>query len=146
MAELSSPEKPPTLREQSGEVVADLRQAAAHGAHHIGALAELLQLELGEYMRGQTRRMVALMVGGVLLACAYLLLCLLAVEALRAYTSVPDVRYALLIVVGGNVLLGLVALWIGRLCKPAAVAPATLQEIKNDVQCIQLYLKNREKS
>lgn len=143
MPSLPPQENPQTLREQGREVISDVRQAALHATRHIEALAQLLQLELGEYARGQARRMLAAVMGAVLLVCAYLMLCFYAVVELQPLVGT---RWALLAVVGVNVVLGLVALLVSALCKPAGVAPATLQELKNDVRCVQLYLKGREKS
>lgn len=143
MAEPPTTTNPPTLREQGGEVVSDLRQAVLHATRHAESLAELLHLELGEYARGQVRRALALSVAAALFVCAYLLLCAFAVVELQPLLGT---RWAILAVVLFNVALGLVALLVAALCKPAGVAPATVQEIKNDLRCVQLYLKGKEKS
>lgn len=123
--------------------MSDLRLAVLQTVRHVEALAELLQLELSEYVRGQARRMLAQVVAGVLLVCAYLMLCFFAVVELQ---TLVGMRWAILAVVVFNVVLGLVALLVAALCKPAGVAPSTVQELKNDVRCVQLYLKGREKS
>lgn len=143
MAENSQGENPPTLREQGGEVVSDLRQVLLHTTSHFEALAELLQLELEEYARGQFKRLVAIVLSAALLGCAYLLLCVWAVVELSPHIGL---RWAFIGVALFNVVVGLVALIVGARCKPAGVAPATMQEIKNDVRCVQLYLKERHHS
>ena len=124
-------------------MVADVLRAAEHAVHHLSALTELLQLELREYARLQTKRIIAVAMGAVLLLCASLLLCLYAVLELQPLLGL---RWSLLAVVGGNVVLGLVALLVGAHYKPAGVAPDTMQEIRNDVRCVQLYLKRKENS
>lgn len=142
MAEKASPENTPTLLEQGGEVVSDVRQAVLHTMQHVEALAELLHLELGEYAQRQARRAFVLAVAAVLLVSAYLMLCFYAVVELEPLVGM---RWAILAVVAFNAVLGLVALLVAALCKPAGVAPATMQEIKNDVRCVQLYLKEKGK-
>lgn len=143
MAEVQPPEKPETLREQGEAVVSDMRDAALHISRHLESLVELFHLELCEYGRGQARRLLALAVGSVLLVCAYLLLCLFAVVELQPHWGF---MWAFLAVILFNVVAGGAALLVAALCKPAGVAPATAQEIKNDIRCIQLYLKGKAKS
>ena len=86
MAERELAEKVDSLRTQGGAVVSDVRTAVLHATRHLESLAELLQLELHEYGRAQVRRLALLAVGGILLLCAYALLCLLLVIWLEAYS------------------------------------------------------------
>lgn len=143
MADPTPEEKPLTLREQGGAVVSSARSAVLHATGHLEALAELLQVELREYGRCQMRRVVAVAIGGVMLLCAYMLLCVLAVVAFGGMLGLLN---SLLAVIGFNAVVGLIILLLGVKCRPAGIAPATTQEIKNDIQCVKLYLKGKEQS
>lgn len=143
MADTDPPEQATTLRKQSGAVVSDVRASVLHAARHLEALAELFHLELKEYGRRQTRRLIAMLVGGVLLMCAYMLLCILAVAILQPLVGH---LWAFVAVLLFNLVVGMIAMLIGLKSKPAAIAPATTQELKDDIQCIKLYLKGKEKS
>lgn len=143
MAETNPPEKPATLREQSGAVVSDVRDAVLHATRHLEALVELFRLELHEYRRCQVRRLVAVAVGAVMLLCSYMLLCLYAVVALQPYLGL---LWSFMAVFMFNLIVGLAVLLVAALRRPTAIAPATSQEIKNDIECIKLYLKGKEKS
>lgn len=143
MAEEQPQDNQPSLRQQGGEVVSDVREAVLQITRHVEALAELFHLELREYGRSQARRATALALGVALLMCAYLLLCIFAVVELQ---PVMGLRWAFLAVLVFNAVAGVMALLVAVLCKPSGVAPSTVQEIKNDIRCVQLYLKGKEKS
>ncbi len=120
-----------------------VRETTLHTMHHVEALTALLQMELHEYGRRQVRRFTAALVGVALLLCAYLMLCLFAAWVL---TPVIKPMWApLLAVVIFNALSGLVALLVSRNCKANGVAPETIKELKNDLECVKLYLKGKEK-
>ena len=132
-----------TLQKQGGAVLADVREVLLQASHHMEALLELFQLELREYGEKQARRIAALVVGVFLLLCAYAVFCALVCVLFSAWLGLA---WAVAIVCLINVLLGGVALWYGVKSKPGPIAPATLQELKDDVQCIRLMLKENKKS
>lgn len=134
---------PPGSPEPSKGVVSDACGAAVHAARHIGALAELFVLELQEYAHSQQRRMRALLVGGVLLLCAYLTLCAIVVALLH---PVVGLLWALGIVAAFNAVAAGLAMAVAAARRPAGFAPATLQEIRADIQCIKLYTKENRNS
>ena len=41
---------------------------------------------------------------------------------------------------------GLVALLVSKRAKSEGVAPETVKELKNDLECVKLYLRGKEKS
>ena len=45
-----------------------------------------------------------------------------------------------------NALAGLVALLVSKRAKSEGVAPETVKELKNDLECVKLYLRGKEKS
>lgn len=132
-----------TLQKQGGTVLADVREALLQTSEHVEAVVELFRLELKEYGERQARRIVALIVGVFLLLCAYAVFCAFACVLLSMWLSWP---WAVAIVCLLNALLGGAAIVAGLRCKPGAMAPATMQEIKDDVQCIKLMLKGNTKS
>ncbi len=131
-----------TLRQQSGAVVGGLRDAVLQLVRHVEALAELFELEMQEYVRRQKRYVVAMAVGAGLLGCAYLVLCIYAVLLLQ---PVLTLSWAVLSVVLFNVLVGFIALLVAGNSKPTGLAPDTVKEIKNDIECAKLYLNGKGK-
>ncbi len=132
-----------TLQEQGGEVLADARQAAANATQHAESLVELFRLELREYGQRQARRMAAMVAGIGLLLVSYLLLCAGLCVLLGQYL---DWVYAVGIVFLANFLCGLLLLICGTHSNPGPLAPATRQELQNDLQCIKLALAEKKKS
>lgn len=138
MAPSEKTDKSDSLREQGGAVVSGVRAAALHATKHVEAVAELLMLELSEYGRTQMRRAIGIAVGAVFLLIAYVMLCWLVVCCCG--------MMGVIIVIAFNLLVGVVFLVCAMNNKPEGIAPATCQEIKDDLQCIRLYLKGKEKS
>ncbi len=140
---LKKPDLFTTLQERGGEVVADARQAAVDAATHAEALLSLFRLELQEYGQRQTRRMVSILVGVGLLLVSYLLLCAVACVLLGQWLDWP---LAVAIVFFVNVAVGALLLICGIKMNPGPLAPATRQELKNDLQCLKLALAEKKKS
>ncbi len=142
MSDNTPPEQRPGLREQAEVALSSVRLSVLHATQHLEALAALLQEELTEYGRKQTSRLAWLMVGCVLLGCAYLLLCVLAVLLLQPL--VQSYPVAVTLALAFNLVTGFVALLISKRCKPDGVAPHTVQELKTDLEWIKLSLKGKE--
>lgn len=135
-----------SLREQSGAVVHGVRAAVLHATQHFEALVELLQLELLEYGRAQVQRAALALAGVVLLVVAYLFLWMgLVMYCLAEWGSVGFIC-AVGAAVAFNLVAGGVALLAAVRRKPVGVAPATCRELKDDLQCIKLYLRGKDKS
>lgn len=145
MAGSHLPEKSASLRAQGSAVLGGVRGTVLHAMRHVEAIAELLQVELNEYGRRQARRLAAVMVGVVLLLCAYLMLCMFGVLMLQAFLIKP-MWAAVLAMAIFNALAGLVALLVSKRAKSEGVAPETVKELKNDLECVKLYLRGKEKS
>ncbi len=139
---LKKPDLVTTLQERGGEVVADARQAVVDAASHAEALVSLFRLELQEYGQRQTRRLVAILVGVGLLLVSYLLLCAVACVLLAQWLSWP---LAVAIVFLVNVFTGVLLLVCGIKMNPGPLAPATRQELRNDLQCLKLALAEKKK-
>ncbi len=132
-----------TLQVQGGEVFADARQAATDATHHVEALVELFRLELREYGQRQARRMVSILVGAGLLLVSYLLFCAALCVLLGQYMAWPLAVGAVFL---ANAAIGALLLICGLYMKPGPLAPATQQELKNDLQCLKLALAEKKKS
>ncbi len=139
----NSESKLTTLQKQGGSVIADVREVLLQVSDHLEAVLELFRLELREYGEKQVRRVVALAAGVFFLLCAYAVFCAFACVLLSIWLGWI---WAVAIVCLINALLGGVAIVVGLKCKPGSVAPATMQELKDDVQCIKLMLKGNKKS
>lgn len=146
MEEFVPPEVHDSLRTQGGAVVSDVRGAVLQFTRHVEALAELLQLELQEYGHAQVRRLVLLALGAVLLLLAYVFLCLVGILVCACVWGAVGAFSASGGVVVVNLSVGLWALHRGMKHKPEGIAPATCSELKDDLQCIKLYLKGKEES
>lgn len=139
----SSDSKLTTLRKQGGSVIAGVRETLLQTSDHLEAVLELFRMELREYGEKQARRVVALVAGVFFLLCAYVVFCAFACVLLSTWL---DWIWAVAAVCLINALLGGVAIVVGLKCKPGPIAPATMQELKDDVQCIKLMLKGNKKS
>lgn len=136
-------ERVAALQKQGEATLAGVRHAVLQATSHLEALLDLLCLELAEYGAHQAKRLLSLALGVVLLLCAYVLLCLFACVALSAWLGW---LWAVGVVCLLNLLAGALALVVGVKCRPGPLAPATRQELKNDVQCIRLILREKSKS
>lgn len=125
-----------SLQEQGGELLGGVKEAAAGTASHVGALWQLFCMELREYAAHQTRRVVAVAVGGFLLFFAYALLCAFACVAAEMWLG--SWPWATGLVCGVHFVAGFIFLLSGLRSSAGPVAPATRQELQNDWQCIKL--------
>ena len=132
----------PTLRRQGGAVVDDLRDAVLHLVRYVESLCELFQLEMQSYVQRQKNCAIGVIIGFGFIGCAYLFLCALAAMLLA---PVLTAVWAVTAVVLFNVFAGLVALLVAGLSRPSKLAPDTVQEIKNDIECAKLYLNAKGK-
>lgn len=132
------------LQEHGGEMVADVREAALHAASHANALAQLFRMELQEYGIRQCRRLVMLAAGLFLLLVAYLAFCVVMGVLLQA--CLGSWLLATGIVFLFNALVGFLLLWVAAASKPGPLAPATCQELKDDVQCLKILLQPKSKN
>lgn len=146
MEKLIPPVDSDSLREQGGAVVSGVRAAVLQATRHLEALSELLMLELREYRDAQLRRVVRIAAGAALLVAAYLLLCMAVVCTGFLLWGSAGLYVAFGVVVLFSMLAGLALLCSGISRKPEGLAPATCRELKDDIQCIKLYLKGKEKS
>ena len=132
----------PTLRQQGGVVVGGLRDAALHFVRHVESLCELFLLETQDYARRQRNYALGLALGLGFVGCAYLFLCVLAIVLLAPLLTEV---WAVAAVVLFNLLAGLITLLVAGHSQPGKLAPDTVREIKNDIECAKLYLNAKGK-
>lgn len=133
-----------TLQDRGGRFFTDVCDVARKTATHVRSLSELLRLELAEYLAQQVRRIVFFVIAGVMLLIAYLCLCAFACVVLQE--CLQSWVWAVGIVCLFNLLVGLVALLCGKMCKPGPLAAATRDEIKNDVRCLKILLSDKNEN
>lgn len=132
-----------TLREQGKSALSGLRDTLIHVVAHIRALTALFGVELQEYTARQTRRLIALVLGIFLLVCGYLTFCALLCALIGSYIGI---LWGMAIVCAAHFLAAgiLILLAINR--KPGPLAPAARQELKNDLQCLQILLEGKKEN
>ncbi len=134
---------PAEYKRQALSAFEGVRTAAAQVSEHVGALAELFVAELHEYMQAQVRRVCLLAAACVLLAGAYLLGCALLCVVLQLWLGWIG---SLGVVLGLHLLGALLLVRLAVKCGRKPFAPATIQELKNDKQCLTLMMKPSAKA
>lgn len=131
-------EQKAVLREEAAAVVQQARRVAQRTLEHTSALGELLSCEVREYVAHQVKRVVMVVVACVLLLGAYFVFCALLAVLLQMWLGLA---WALGIVFALNVLVAVGLLLGVRAMRGKALAPATVEELKNDWQCLKLLCK-----
>lgn len=135
-------ERGSALRSESAAVVQHVCAAAERAAEHAGALGELLSVEVKEYAMHQVQRLAMVVVSAVLLLGAYGGLCALLAVLLSCYIGMAG---ALAVVVLLNLLIAAMLLWKVRAMAGKQLAPATVEELKNDWKCLKLLCQKNSK-
>ena len=135
-------ERGSALREESAAVLQQACAVAERAAEHAGALGELFSAEVKEYAVHQAKRLVMVIVAVVLLLGAYGGLCALLAVLLSYYIGMAG---ALAVVVAANLLIALLLLRKVSGMAGRQLAPATVEELKNDWQCLKLLCKENSK-
>ena len=131
-------ERTSVLREESAAVVQQTCAVAQRAVEHASALGELLSEEVREYVAHQLQRFIMAAAAIVLLLGAYGVLCAL-IAVLLSYCI--GMAGALAVVVAVNLLVAVLLLRKVRSMAGKQLAPATVEELKNDWQCLKLLCK-----
>lgn len=118
------------------------RGVAQRAVEHTGALGALLSEEVKEYTAHQVQRLIMAILGCVLLLGSYFVLCALVTVLLAMYIGLP---WSLGIVFLLNLLAGVLLLVGVKRMAGKKLAPATVQELRNDWQCLKLLCKENSK-
>ena len=145
MFSFSKPKILTTLQQQGGILADDIRRLAGHSSAHIKSLVALLRLELAEYVKQRRRQALLYAVAGVFLLVAYLSFCLLC--GIMMYRCTGSCEGAVVFVLLLNLLAACFVFAKAVKSKPAPLAEATREEIKNDIACLKiLFSKEKEDS
>lgn len=130
------------LCEEALASIQQAKQVARRAVEHTGALGTLLSEEVKEYAAHQLQRFVMVLVACVLLLGSYFVLCALVTVVLSTFIGLTWSLVAVFLI---NVLLSLVLLVRVKKMAGKQLAPATVQELKNDWQCLKLLCKENSK-
>lgn len=130
------------LREEAVAAIQQAKGVAQRAVEHTGALGALLSEEVKEYTAHQLQRLVMAVLACVLFLGSYFVFCALLAVVLSAYLCLT---WALFIVFMLNVFTALVLLVRVKKMAGKQLAPATVQELKNDWQCLKLLCKENSK-
>lgn len=128
-----------------GEAVAaaqQLRSVAQRTLEHTGALGGLLSSEVKEYVAHQVKRCALLLVACVLLLGTYFVFCALLAVVLNLWLGLT---WSLGIVCLLNLLVALRLLSLFKAMRGKQLAPATVEELRKDWQCLKLLCKESNK-
>ena len=123
------------------ETVAAVQQArnvAQRALEHTGALGELFSAEVKEYAQHQAKRVAMVVIACVLLLGAYFVFCAVLAVILGMWLGLA---WALVVVCLLNFALALLLLLCAKAMSGKQLAPATMEELKNDWQCLKLLCK-----
>lgn len=131
-----------TLKDEAVAVVQQARSVAQRAVEHTSALGALLSEEIKEYTAHQVQRLVMVVLACILLLGAYFVFCAVLAAVLCLWLSLV---WSLVIVCALNVVLAVVLLLCVKRMGGKQLAPATVQELKNDWQCLKLLCKENSK-
>ena len=126
------------LRAESAAAVEQVRNVAQRTLEHTGALGELFSFEVKEYAQHQVKRVVMLVIACILMLGAYFVSCALLAVVLHFWLGLA---WSLAVVCLLNVVVALLLLRCVKTMSGKRLAPATVEELKNDWQCLKLLIK-----
>lgn len=130
------------LRDEAAAVLQQVRGVAQRTVEHSSALGALLSAELKEYAAHQAQRLILVVLAIVMLLGAYFVFCALLAVLLHIWLGLP---WSLGIVCLLNVLVAVLLLRGAIRMGGKKLAPATVQELENDWQCLKLLCKENSK-
>lgn len=129
------------LKSEAVSVVRQVRSVAQRAVEHTSALGALFSAEVKEYASVQVCRLAMVVAACVLLLGAYLLLCALLVVVLLVWMPLA---WALGCVFLLNLAVAVCLLLLVKYTAGKKLAPATVEELKNDWQCLKLLCKENK--
>ncbi len=130
-------------KEEGAAMVRSLRETGAAALAHVEALAALLKLELEEASKRLGKKMALLLLGAFMAVFGYLFLwCLLTMVMAYFWGIIAG----LAVTTGFHLLAAAVALIFFSRTHVTPIAPATAEELKTDLSCLQMALKKSSHS
>lgn len=136
-------ERKAIIREEAVSVMRQARDAAQRTVEHTSALGALLSTEIKEYVDHQAKRAVMAILACLLLLGAYFTFCAFLVALLSLWL---EVVWALGVVALVNLVVAVLLLLRFKAMSGKQIAPATMEELKNDWQCLKLLCKGNNES
>lgn len=130
-------------KEEGAAMVRSLRETGVAALAHVEALAALFKLELEEASKRLGKKMALLLLGAFMAVFGYLFLwCLLTMVMAYFWGIIAG----LAVTTGFHLLAAAVALILFSLTHVTPIAPATAEELKTDLSCLQMALKKSSHS
>ncbi|MBR5330796.1 MAG: phage holin family protein [Akkermansia sp.] len=131
-------EQKDALRTEAVAAAQQVRAVAQRTLEHTSALGELFSAEVKEYAQHQVKRVAMVIIACVLLLGAYFVFCAVLAVVLGMWLGLA---WSLGVVCLLNFALALLLLLRVRAMGGKQLAPATVEELKNDWQCLKLLCK-----
>lgn len=131
-------EQKAALCAEAAAAVQQARNVAQRTWEHTSALGELFSAEVKEYAQHQAKRVAMVIIACILLLGAYFFFCAVLAVVLSIWLGVA---WALGVVCLLNASMALLLLQRARAMNGKQLAPATVEELKNDWQCLKLLCK-----
>lgn len=130
-------------KEEGLAMVRSLRETGTAALTHTKALGALLKLELKEASKRLGKKTALLLAGAFMTAFGYLFLwCLLTVVMAHFWGIIAG----LAVTTGIHLLAAAVVLILFSRTHVTPIAPATVEELKTDLSCLQMALKKSSRS
>ena len=130
-------------KEEGAAMVRSLRETGAAALDHVEALAALLKLELEEASKRLGRKMALLLLAAFMAIFGYLFLwCFLTMVMAHFWGIIAG----LAVTTGIHLVAAAVALILFSRTHVTPIAPATAEELKTDLSCLQMALKKSSHS
>ena len=123
-------------KEEGMAMARSLREAGAAALSHLEALYGLLKLELEEASKRLGQKMALLLLAAFMAFFGYLLI--------MAYYW--NIIAGLAVTAGFHILVAAIALAMFSRIRVTPIAPATAEELKTDLSCLQMALKKSSNS
>lgn len=130
-------------KEEGAAMVRSLRETGAAALAHVEALGALFKLELEEASKRLGKKMALFLLGAFMAVFGYLFLwCLLTMVMAYFWGIIAG----LAVTTGFHLLAAAVALILFSRTHVTPIAPATAEELKTDLSCLQMALKKSSHS
>ena len=130
-------------KEEGAAMDRSLRETGAAALDHVEALAALLKLELEEASKRLGRKMALLLLAAFMAIFGYLFLwCFLTMVMAHFWGIIAG----LAVTTGIHLVAAAVALILFSRTHVTPIAPATAEELKTDLSCLQMALKKSSHS
>lgn len=131
-----------SIKDEAVAVVQQARSVMERAVEHTSALSALLSAEIKEYAAHQVQRLIMVVLACVLLLGAYFAFCAVLVALLCLWLHLV---WSLVIVCALNGGVAFLLLLRVKRMGGKQLAPATVEELKNDWQCLKLLCKESSK-